>query len=114
MSDIEKFTNEFGKECYRGVTKETLFSPELLHKPEWQPKDSGEFSLAFHCELGSLTVLRRMTGFSFGMDTESGFRDKSGKFWLASGGFDLRDLKDKTVGYAIDWVKSNANNCRGE
>jgi len=110
---MEKYINEWNKECYRGVTNETPFSADLFHYPEWQPKEYGEYSLAFHSELGSLTVLRRMTGFGY-IDIESGFRDKDGKFWLASGDVDVRESDEKTVGEAIQFVKRMANTCIGE
>lgn len=37
-----------------------------------------------------------------------------GKFWLASGNNDVRYSGAETVGEAIEWVKEQANNCRGE
>ena len=62
-----------------------------------------------------LTVLHRMTGYGYSVfDTETGYRDLSGKFWLASGNQDVRKYKDFTVEQAIEWVKTNANNCVGE
>jgi len=110
---VEKYTNEYDKECYKGVTENSPFSADLFHYPEWQPKDYGEYSLAFHSELGSITVLSRMTGFGY-MDIETGYRTTDGKFWLASAGFDIRDKNVKTVGEAIELIKLNANACVGE
>jgi len=72
-----------------------------------------DISYALHLHVGSITVLDRMTGFSFGRDIESGFRDPYGKFWLASGNFDIRDKGDITVRDAIQLIKDNANNCIG-
>lgn len=108
MSDIEKHINEHGQECYRGVTAETPFSPDLFHMPEKQFEDERQW--AFHSELGSLTVVDRMTGFGW-RDVESGYRDKDGKFWLASGNCYVRGSGCKTVGDAIQWVKDRANTC---
>jgi hypothetical protein len=107
---IEKYINEYGKECHRGVTEETPFSAEYFHMPEYQFE--GDESFAFHSELGSLTVIDRMTGFGW-RDIESGYRDKDGNFWLASGGYDVRISGCKTVGDAAEWVKHRANTCVG-
>jgi hypothetical protein len=60
-----------------------------------------------------LTVLRRRTGFGH-MDTETGFRDRKDRFWLASGSFDIRNHPDLTVKEAIKLIKKNANNMTGE
>ena len=67
---------------------------------------------ALHTNLGSLTVLDRMTGFGW-RDTETGYRDPDGKFWLASGMRDVRRSKAVTTQDAIDWVKRYANTCVG-
>lgn len=109
---MEKYINEHGKECYRGIDDSSEFSADLFHKPEYQGVEDYE-SFAFHSELGSLTVVDRMTGFGW-RDVESGYRDKDGKFWLASGHHDVRDSGCKTVGEAIQWVKARANNCIGK
>ena len=112
---MEKYINEHGKECYRGVELDSPFSAELFHYPEWQGAeiDPDGFNMAFHSELGSLTMCDRMTGYGH-RDIESAYRDKDGKFWLASGGFDVRRCGAKTVGEAIEWVKRNANTCVGD
>lgn len=74
----------------------------------------GENTL-YACNLedgGRITVLDRMTGYGNGIrDVESGYRNKDGKFWLASGGFDVRSNADFTVTQAIEWIKKNANTC---
>jgi len=107
---MEKYINKHNKECYRGVDMDSPFSAELFHKPEYQGEDQESF--AFHSELGSLTVLDRLTGFSgYVRDTETGYRDPDGQFWLASGMQDVRESGCKTVGAAIAWVKQNANTC---
>ena len=115
MSEIEKYINKVGKECYRNITEETLFSPEMFHVvgsreyDEWEDRD---FQVALHTNIGSLTVLDRMTGFGNGLrDTETGYRDIEGNFWLASGNKDVRESGAKTIGEAIAWVKKNANTC---
>lgn len=105
---MEKYINEFGKVCYRGVTEDTAFTGNEFH----MPKDLGneDTCWAFHTNLGSLTVLDRMTGYGF-RDIETGFRDMDGYFWLASGNCDVRHSGCATVGEAIQWVKDNANTC---
>ena len=109
---MEKYINEHGKECYRNVVQETRFSASLFHKPEHQHE--GDESFALHTNLGSLTVLDRMTGFGDGIrDIESGFRSPDGEFWLASGNYDVRESGAANVGEAIKWVKDRANSCVG-
>lgn len=107
---MEKYINEAEKECYRGVTTETPFSVNLFHKPEWQGGSDGDENFALHTNLGSLTVLDRMTGFGY-RDIETGFRDNDNNFWLASGDMDVRQSECSTIGEAIEWVKKRANNC---
>lgn len=108
--EMEKYINQHGKECYRNATFESVFSGELFHEvPRWED----DYQFALHTNLGSLTVLDRMTGFGW-RDIEAGYRDPEGKFWLASGGFDVRDSESKTIGEAIAWVKERANNCIGD
>ena len=105
---MEKYTNEFGKECWRGVTLETPLSEDLFHEPpRVLPEDR---QLAFHSNLGSLTILNRLTGFGW-RDVETGYRDNDGNFWLASGGHDIRREGIETVGDAIAYVKKYANTC---
>jgi hypothetical protein len=63
-----------------------------------------------------LTVLSRRTGYGH-RDVETGLRcNGTGRFWLASGHCDIREvlcLMD-SEDEVIAWVKGNANNCRGE
>jgi hypothetical protein len=65
---------------------------------------------AFHSNLGSITVVDRMTGFGY-RDEETGFRDNENYFWLASGHINVLYSNCKTVGEAIEWIKARANNC---
>lgn len=115
---MEKYTNEYGKECWKDATLETPFTADIFHDVEHKPSifDESdydrEYQVAFHSNLGSLTVLDRRTGFGW-RDTETGYRCPDGKFWLASGMFDVRKSEAKTIGEAIEWVKKNANNCIG-
>ena len=107
---MEKYINESDKEAYRNVELSSLFSSDLFHKPKRQFEDDESFAL--HTNLGSLTVVDRLTGFiGYVRDTESGFRDVDGNFWLASGMLDVRKSECKTIGEAIEWVKTNANTC---
>jgi len=62
-----------------------------------------------------LTVLHRKTGFMGSpFDVETGYRSAENKFWLASGGKNVRMQEGLTIQEAIDWVKTNANTCKGE
>lgn len=106
---MEKYINAAGKPCFKGVTESSEFNPELFYAPDWQGgEDSACFAL--HTNIGSITVVDRMTGFGF-RDIESGYRDVDGNFWLASGNYDVRDSGCKTVGEAIQWIKQRANGC---
>lgn len=108
---IEKYTNEFGKVCYRDVTPETPFTDLEFYKRPEQLEDDIQYVL--FTNLGNLTVLDRMTGFGY-RDTETGYRDMEGKFWLASGMQDVRKSNATTMQEAIDWVKKNANYYNGD
>ena len=111
----EKYINDSNKECYKGVEEDTPFKDLEFHRLKHSCADHEEPDVEFvlHTNLGSLTVLDRMTGFGH-RDTETGYRDPEGKFWLASGMYDVRNSESKTVQEAIDWVKENANTCVGK
>ena len=63
---------------------------------------------------GRVTVLDRMTGFGY-RDIETGYRSPCGGFWLASGGYDVRDhlaeFADEDA--MIEWIIARANTCAG-
>ena len=105
---MEKYINEYGKECYRGCADSDALTVELFHEVDYVMED--EHQLALHTNLGSLTVLDRMTGFGY-RDVETGYRDVNGCFWLASGNCNVITSGAKTLGEAIAWVKENANTC---
>jgi hypothetical protein len=75
----------------------------------------GEDSLYIaHTDLGRITVRDRLTGWGGGLrDTETGFKDKDGKFWLASGMFDIRRFPELLLKDAIELIKKEANTCIG-
>ena len=109
---VEKYINEWKKECYRGVVDGTLFDDLDFHKPKHQFETDKQ--VALHTNLGSLTIMDRLTGYDGGIrDTETGYRDPDGKFWLASGNYDVRDSGAETMLDAINWVKKKANTCVG-
>ena len=112
-----KYINDSNKECYKDTLESSEFSGDLFHKPDYQGLDEDE-QFALHTNLGSLTVLDRLTGFGGEIggvrDIETGYRSPDGKFWLASGGCDVRESGCLTIGEAIEWVKERANNCKGE
>ena len=109
---VQQYLNEHGKMCYRGVQPDTPFSDLEFHTvPIFMDKDR---QVALHTNLGTLTVLDRMTGYTDqSRDTETGYRAPDGAFWLASGMMDVRKSGAKTMQDAISWVKRNANTCQG-
>ena len=108
---MERYVSDCGKECYRGVTKESKFSVDLFSNVTSIP-DNDDIQVALHTNIGSITVLDRLTGYSGCVrDTETGFRDMNGQFWLASGMCDVRESGAHTFEEAINWIKSNANTC---
>ena len=107
---MEKIINDYGKEVYRDVNQNTQFCELEFHLVQNEIEDDVQYAL--HTNLGSLTVLDRITGFGY-RDTETGFRDMDGKFWLASGDYDVRKSGAGTIQDAINWVKNRANNCIG-
>lgn len=66
-------------------------------------------------EYGIISILDRLTGWGEGnvRDVETGYRDIDGKFWLASGDFDIRRYGDLSIPEAIGKIKQNANTCVG-
>jgi hypothetical protein len=111
---MEKIIKESGKPHYIGCLPSDAFSNELFYEVDMRHSES-DIQFAFHSDLGSITVLDRLTGYGMGMrDIETGYRAMDGKFWLASGGFDIREKNCATIQDAIDCIKANANNCKGE
>ena len=106
---MERYTNDRGIPCYRNAHKYSEFESGLFHKVE-MTSDCGNRQWALHTDIGSLTVLDRMTGFGY-RDVETGFRDMDGNFWLASGDIDVRYSGAQNLGDAIEWIKKRANNC---
>jgi hypothetical protein len=65
-------------------------------------------------ELCTFSVLDRLTGYEFEIrDTETGLRDPHGKFWLASGNYDIRQFPELSIDEAIRQIKKDANVCNG-
>jgi hypothetical protein len=60
-----------------------------------------------------ITVLDRMTGFGW-RDVETGYCETDGRFWLASGDFDITYSPKLTVTEAIEKIKLNSNSNRGD
>ena len=113
------------------MTNETIAAPQQTSKPAdgesalnvmlcdltWEKPNvffDGEETLHM-LKLGGvekITVLDRLTGWGYGArDIESGYKDHDGKFWLASGNFDIRTFPKITVAEAIAKIKENANTC---
>ena len=95
---------------WKYVEEDTPFDHSMFH--EIGLSDGEDLQRVFHSGLGSITVFDRMTGFGF-RDVESGFRDRDGKFWLASGNFDIIALDMPTFGEAIKMIKKYSNTCVG-
>lgn len=72
----------------------------------------GDQQWACHTPVGSITVLDRMTGFGH-RDIKSGYRDPSGRLWIASGNFDVRRRGCRTFGEMALAIKDNANTLQG-
>lgn len=84
--------------------------PDRLAFQEWnKDPDSNLFGFRLG-EIEKITVLNRMTGFGH-RDVETGYTDKNGQFWLASGGFDIRRENFSSILEAIELIKENANTC---
>ena len=94
----------------KDLTLDSPFSKEMFEGVDmgW----TGDKQIALHTNLGSLTVLDRLTGYGW-RDVETGYRDSNGEFWLASGNQDVTMSTVKTIGEAIKWVKERANTCIG-
>jgi hypothetical protein len=87
----------------------------LLHWEATIPSDNDTLWTAKLLYGDRLTVLLRKTGFTESpFDVETGYRSAEDKFWLASGRKDVRMQEGLTIQEAIDWVKANANTCKGE
>lgn len=112
---MKREINSIGKWVYTGASIDTPFDYFMFQEVIDMPY--GDTQQALHTNIGSLTVLDRMTGYEFTgyefgcRDIETGYRDKDGKFWLASGNCDVRESGCKTLGEAIEWVKQRANTC---
>lgn len=109
---MDKYINEWGIECYKDVLCTDLLSEDLFHTVENGRSEAGEWQKAFHSNLGSITVLHRLTGFGW-FDTETGYRDVYGRFWLACGNVNVLEQDCATIESAISFIKRNANTCVG-
>ena len=96
---------ENGRQFWIDATVNTHFDPALFEPIPDQFGTNRQWAL--HTDIGSLTVLDRMTGFGF-RDTETGFRAPDGAWWLASGNHDVRLSGAQTLGEAIEWAKRNS------
>ena len=103
---MQEYINDRGMKCYSEVTEETRMDILEFSKVSGQLEEDKQ--VALHTNLGSITILNRMTGFGH-RDIETGYRDPDGKFWLASAGYDVRWHNPITFGDAIKHIKENAN-----
>ena len=85
-----------------------------LEFEETQQGSHGNILFTAHAPLGCITVLDRLTGWGGGIhDTETGFTDPDGTFWLASGRFDIRRYGTLSIEGAVALIKKEANTCVG-
>lgn len=79
-------------------------------------EEGGDRLYSAYTELGRITILNRLTGWGDGdvRDTETGYKDTHNEFWLASGGFDIRDFPELTVEEAVVFIKKSATVCVGK
>ena len=79
-------------------------------------EEDGDRLYSAYTELGRITILSRLTGWGDGdiRDTETGYKDTHSEFWLASGGFDIRDFPELTVEEAVIFIKKSATVCVGK
>lgn len=90
----------------------------LVKELDWKKEsrmDGEDIIFTVHTDFGRFTVLDRLTGWGdvCRRDTETGFKNKEGRFWLASGMFDIRHFPKLTIAEAADLVKKEANICMG-
>ena len=100
-----KIKNDFGNMVWEGVKLDTPFDVEMFEPAKCIMPYNDQWVL--HTNLGSLTVLYRLTGGGW-WDTETGFRGLNGDFYCAAGHKDVRESGAETIGEAIDWVKTHA------
>ena len=90
---------------------------DLIETIDWRVTNPFEDDVLMSCKIArktkygikleKITVLNRMTGFGH-RDVETGYTENDGRFWLASGFFDIRTLTKFTVKQALDKVVENA------
>lgn len=114
---MKQIINDYGKPFHIEMDGNEELTKDLFHYPKYQGDGEyrHEWNVAFHSELGSITVLHRMTGYGYReYDTETGYRDQDGNFWLASGGYNaMEECDGMKIIDVIGWVKKNANTCTG-
>lgn len=101
---------------WNGISEDTEFDKKYFLDTDMSYSETNDTQKACHTSgLGSITILDRLTGFGeYIRDVETGYRDKHGEFWLASGNFNILEEGCKTFGEAIALIKKNANNCIGK
>lgn len=88
------------------LTLDTAFTPELLQERTLKiPNHPDDKNWILWTNLGTFTVLSRMTGFGY-REIESSWRDTEDTFWLAIG-YDVRKSGAKTIAEAIQYIKDN-------
>jgi len=108
---MKKCIKDNGREIWEEVELTDSFDQSMFYEVDMSTLPD-DYQFALHTNLGSITVLDRLTGFSgYVRDVETGFRDPEGNFWLASGNFDVRSHTPKVFEDATILIKKNANTC---
>lgn len=113
---MERYINERGIPVWKDVEENSPFSAEMFHNVDLGHNEGANAMRALLSNLGSITVLNRLTSIQGHVvhDEETGFREPSGRFWLATEGCNVLDSDCKTWGEAVAWVKVRANACVGK
>jgi hypothetical protein len=99
----------------RNMRHHVMFSRSEMH---FDDRDAPDVLHAFHLmDGGRITVLDRMTGYGNGVrDVETGYRASCGRWFLASGGYDIRQHLGEFTSEndMAAWVMRHANTCTGD
>ena len=103
-------TIKHGRPWWDEVKEDDTLTKDMFHDVDMSYSLDGDTQKACHTNLGSFTILNRMTGFGY-RDVETGYCDPDCAFWLASGNCDLMWMLPRIVHDVIEYVKKNANTC---
>ena len=92
-------------------TTPAVYVSDLIFETWREGEEDTLIGVTLENGMGKISVLDRLTGWGNGniKDIETGYRDASGNFCLASGDFDIREFPEMKIEDAIEFIKSNAN-----